>query len=107
MISPHLSNEDLFIAQQFVRQVVGSENIAASIMLDLGDDLSPFLDLVTQSDPINTIEDVDAILTFGYSIEKAENKKRYTLDSVVYFNEYGNKSDDKGLFPLIKHFKKK
>ena len=47
------------------------------------------------------------IITLGYSDEKAGKKKRHNLDSLVYYNEYDNKEDGKGLFPLMKHFKKK
>ncbi|MBL7148018.1 MAG: nitroreductase family protein [Nanoarchaeota archaeon] len=48
-----------------------------------------------------------AIITLGYSDEKAGKKKRHALDSVVYFNEFDNKEDEKRLFPLVKHFGKK
>ena len=48
-----------------------------------------------------------AIITLGYSDEKIKEKKRHGLDSVIYFNEFGNREDGKGLFPLVKHFKKK
>jgi len=48
-----------------------------------------------------------AIITLGYSDEKIKEKKRHGLDSVIYFNEFGNRDDGKGLFPLVKHFKKK
>jgi len=48
-----------------------------------------------------------AIIVLGYSEKKVKEKKRHNLDSVVYFNEFGNRDDGKGLFPLAKHFKKK
>lgn len=46
------------------------------------------------------------IITLGYSKDKPENKKRNSLDGVVFFESYGNKSQDKSIFPLSK-FKSK
>ena len=36
LLSPQLSNEDLFVAQQFSRQVMGAENMASALTLGLG-----------------------------------------------------------------------
>jgi nitroreductase len=41
------------------------------------------------------------VITLGYSKDKAENKKRSSLDNMVFFESYGNKSD-KNIFPLSK-----
>ena len=43
-------SEDLFVAQQFAKYALGSENIASSLMIELGDDLLPFLDLATRTE---------------------------------------------------------
>ena len=66
MVSPELSNEDLFVAQQFVRQALGSENIASSLMIELGDDLLPFIDLATRAEPFSVIGEAKAILAVGF-----------------------------------------
>lgn len=48
-----------------------------------------------------------AIITLGYSNEATTERKRYSIDNFVYFEEYGNREDAKvGLFPLGKHEKK-
>lgn len=66
VLSPQLSNEDLFAAQEFARQSVGSEAIASSPMLELGDDLLPFIDLVLRSEPYAVIDQVQAIVSVGF-----------------------------------------
>ncbi|OPY70226.1 MAG: putative formate dehydrogenase [Syntrophorhabdus sp. PtaU1.Bin050] len=66
MVSPQLSNEDLFVAQQFSREVLGSDNVISSVMVDLGNDLVPFLELVTSSNTFDAIEDARGILTVGF-----------------------------------------
>jgi len=66
MVSPELSNEDLFAAQQFARQALGTENIASSLLIELGDDLMPFLDLATRTVPISAIGEAEAILALGF-----------------------------------------
>ena len=71
MVSPELSNEDLFVAQQFVRQALGSENIASSLMTELGDDLLPFIDLATRAEPFSVIGEAKAILAIGFDSTNA------------------------------------
>jgi nitroreductase len=45
-----------------------------------------------------------AILTFGYGQNlPKEPTRRFDLDKVLYFNEWGLKNADIGLFPLSKH----
>ncbi len=66
LVSPDLSNEDLFVAQQFVRQALGSENIASSLMMEFGDDLVPFIDLVTRTEPLSVFGEAEAILAIGF-----------------------------------------
>ena len=65
VVSPDLSNEDLYVAQKFAREVIGTEAILSSVIFDLGADLGPFLDLAALSDPIDTIDTADGILTAG------------------------------------------
>lgn len=66
MVSPQLSNEDLFAAQAFVRQVVGSDEITSSLAADLGEDLIDFVNLAVKSGPLGLIEKADAILAVGF-----------------------------------------
>ncbi len=71
MVSPDLFNEDLFVAQQFVRNALGSENIGSSVMVELGDDLLPFIDLATRTEPFSVIGESKAILTVGFDSTNA------------------------------------
>ena len=66
VVSPQLSNEDLFVAQQFARQVLGSEAIASSMMLELGDSLLPFIDLATHAEPFSVVEQAQVIVAVGF-----------------------------------------
>jgi predicted molibdopterin-dependent oxidoreductase YjgC len=66
VVSPQLCNEDLFVAQQFARQVLGSEVIASSLMLELGDGLLPFIDLAIHAEPFSYVEQAQAILAVGF-----------------------------------------
>ncbi|MCX5811853.1 MAG: molybdopterin-dependent oxidoreductase [Proteobacteria bacterium] len=66
LVSPQLSNEDLFAAQKLIRSLNGSENIASSLMIELGDDLSDFLDLALGSKSIDIIEAAQGILAVGF-----------------------------------------
>ncbi len=95
MVSPQLTNEDLFVTQQFVRQVMGSENIGSSMMSDLGNSLQMFMDLVLHTDFFDVIEKAEGVFTIGFdstygyspigiSVKKAAQKGTtlITLDSV-------------------------
>ena len=66
MVSPQLSNEDLFVAQQFVRQALGSEMMLSSMMVDLGNDLASFLDLVAHTSSYDSVETAQGILSIGF-----------------------------------------
>ncbi len=66
VISPQLSNEDLFAAQKFSRQVMGSENIISSLMVELGEDYPAFIDLATGSNPIETIEKAEGLFALNF-----------------------------------------
>jgi len=66
MISPQLSNEDLFVAQQFVRHVLGSPPILSSVMFDLGNEISSFLDLILHSSSYDSLETAQGILSIGF-----------------------------------------
>ncbi len=65
VVSPQLSNEDLYAAQKFARETIGTEAILSSVIFELGADVRPFLDLVVLSDPIDTIDAAQGILAIG------------------------------------------
>jgi hypothetical protein len=72
MVSPQPSTEDLFVAQQFTRQVLGSDTMISSVMPDLGSDPTPFLELTADGSTFDTIEGAGGLTvgfdsTYGYS----------------------------------------
>jgi predicted molibdopterin-dependent oxidoreductase YjgC len=66
LLSPQLSNEDLFVAQQFSRQVMGADNIASTLTLGLGISLPSFLELACSSDGLDSIDKAEVIITLGF-----------------------------------------
>jgi formate dehydrogenase (NADP+) alpha subunit len=66
VVSPNLTNEDLFVAQQFMREAVGTDAIASSLLVDLGKDLLPFLELGVHSSLFDVIDTAEAILSIGF-----------------------------------------
>lgn len=66
LVSPQLSNEDLFVAQQFTRQVMGTDNIAAPLLVELGDGAASFLGLACSSEPLESVDKADFILAVGF-----------------------------------------
>jgi formate dehydrogenase major subunit/formate dehydrogenase alpha subunit len=66
LLSPQLSNEDLFVAQQFARQVMGSEDMASLLPVESEDALSPFLDMACGSDTPDALDRADAICALGF-----------------------------------------
>ena len=42
------------------------------------------------------------VITLGYSDNNPEEKKRYNLSNMVFFDNYGSKMNDKSIFPLEK-----
>lgn len=65
VVSPQLSNEDLYAAQKFARETIGTEAILSPVIFDLGAELGPFLDLAVLSAPIDTIDTAEGILAIG------------------------------------------
>ena len=41
-----------------------------------------------------------AVLALGYSNEKPEEKKRYDINTLTFFESYGNSRQDKSIFPV-------
>jgi formate dehydrogenase alpha subunit len=65
LISPNCSNEDLYIAQKFVRAALGSANIDCSARTFYGHGFNAYLDLLRQSVPLADMEKSSAILCVG------------------------------------------
>jgi formate dehydrogenase (NADP+) alpha subunit len=66
LLSPQASNEDLFVAQRFARQVMGSENLISLLSVELGDGFAAFLDLACRSDAIDTVDEGELIFLVGF-----------------------------------------
>ncbi len=65
VISSQLSNEDLFVAQRFTRQVMGTENMVSCAATELGDGFARFLALATGSDAAEVLEKADTVVAVG------------------------------------------
>ncbi|MHB8108875.1 MAG: molybdopterin-dependent oxidoreductase [Syntrophorhabdaceae bacterium] len=65
VVSPSLSNEDLYVAQRFAREVIGTEAILSSVLFEMGSDLRSFVDLTVMSEQIDIIEGAKGILSIG------------------------------------------
>ncbi len=65
ILSPDLSNEDLFVAHKFARQVMGTAPQTASVHPYSAEDWALFVDLLKQSQPLSVLENAGAILNLG------------------------------------------
>ncbi|MDW7679696.1 MAG: molybdopterin-dependent oxidoreductase [bacterium] len=65
VISPNCSNEDLFIAQKFVRTVMNSHHIDSSARLFYGNGFNDYLDLMKRTTALSEIGQSDVILCLG------------------------------------------
>jgi len=65
LVSPDMTNEDLYIAQKFTRVVVGSPHVDTSARLFYGDGLSAYLRLLAASVPLSEVKQAAAILCVG------------------------------------------
>jgi len=90
LISAQLLNEDIYCAQQFMRKVIGSENIIPTPLIYLNNDFAKYWNLCIESQPLEVIENTQFILavgfdsTYGYSpigirIKKAAKSGAYLL----------------------------
>jgi formate dehydrogenase alpha subunit len=68
LISPNCSNEDLYMAQKFVRVAVGSSNIDTSARIFYGTGLNAYLDLLRLSAPLADLERSSVILCVGLDV---------------------------------------
>ncbi len=65
LISPNCSNEDLYVAQKFVRTAMASSNIDTSARTFYGAGFHAYLDLFTSSVPLAQLEKSSVILCVG------------------------------------------
>jgi formate dehydrogenase alpha subunit len=65
VVSPNCSNEDLYVAQKFVRVAMGSHNIDTSARAFYGSGINAYLDLMKMCVPLSDIQKASAILCIG------------------------------------------
>jgi predicted molibdopterin-dependent oxidoreductase YjgC len=66
VVSSQLTNEDLYVAERFAREVVGTDAIIPEFAADMGEDVDAFLNLACASSPFDVIDTADTILTVGF-----------------------------------------
>ena len=69
IVSPNCSNEDLYIAQKFTREVIGSNNINNSARMFYGPAFNAYLNLMKKSTPLSSISKSSVILTVGLDMK--------------------------------------
>ncbi len=65
LISPNLCNEDLYIAQKFMRVVLKSHNIDSTSRLFYGTGFNEYLALTRHAVPLSSIQSASAVLMVG------------------------------------------
>jgi predicted molibdopterin-dependent oxidoreductase YjgC len=65
LISPNCTNEDLYLAQKFVRLAMESHNIDTSARLFYGNGFNAYLNLLRKAVPLENVRNTDAILCIG------------------------------------------
>jgi formate dehydrogenase alpha subunit len=68
LISPNCTNEDLYVAQKFVRAAVGSNHIDTSARLFCGSGFNAYLDLMRKSVPLSDLRKASVILVIGLDV---------------------------------------
>ncbi|HQE79481.1 MAG TPA: molybdopterin-dependent oxidoreductase [Syntrophorhabdaceae bacterium] len=66
IISPQLLNEDLYVAQEFARKTMGTDNILPAPLMYLSDDFVPYWNLCIQSQGLDIVEKAEAIIAIGF-----------------------------------------
>ncbi|HVN95872.1 MAG TPA: molybdopterin-dependent oxidoreductase [Syntrophorhabdaceae bacterium] len=66
VVSPQLTNEDLFMACHLARGAIGTDEILSPVISDLGEDLVPFLNLTLAASPFDVIDSADTIVAVGF-----------------------------------------
>lgn len=65
IVSPHCTNEDLYVAQKFARVAMNSNNIDTSARWFYGSGFNAYLDLIRKSVPLTTLNKSSVILCIG------------------------------------------
>ena len=65
LISPNCLNEDLYVAQKFVRKVKGSNHIDTTARLFYGSNFNAYLNLMRKSVPLSDLHKASVILVIG------------------------------------------
>jgi formate dehydrogenase alpha subunit len=68
LISPNCTNEDLYVAQKFVRTAVGSNHIDTSARLFYGSGFNAYLNLMRKSAPLSDLHQASVILVIGLDV---------------------------------------
>jgi formate dehydrogenase alpha subunit len=68
LISPNCTNEDLYVAQKFVRAAVGSNHIDTSARLFYGSGFNAYLDFMRKSVPLSDLRKASVILVIGLDV---------------------------------------
>jgi len=68
LISPNCTNEDLYVAQKFVRKVVGSNHIDTSARLFYGSGFNSYLDIMRRGIPLSDLCRASVILVIGLDV---------------------------------------
>ncbi len=66
IVSSSCTNEDLYIAQKFVRTAVGSNNVDTDARRSYGTALRAYLDLMSMSVPFSDLGSASAVLCIGF-----------------------------------------
>ncbi|MCX8109852.1 MAG: molybdopterin-dependent oxidoreductase, partial [Syntrophorhabdaceae bacterium] len=67
IVSPYMLNEDLFVAQDFARKTIGTDNLISSPLIYLGDDFVPYWNMVVRTQGLDNVEKSEVILAVGFS----------------------------------------
>ncbi|MCK4631698.1 MAG: molybdopterin-dependent oxidoreductase [candidate division Zixibacteria bacterium] len=65
LISPNCTNEDLYVAQKFVRVALGSHNIDTSARTFYGSGFNAYLNLVQKATPLSEVAKASVVLCVG------------------------------------------
>ena len=66
VVSPQLTNEDLYVAEHFAKEIIGTDGIMSSLIADMKENVSAFLNLACTSSTFDVVETADTILTAGF-----------------------------------------
>lgn len=65
IVSANLSNEDLYVAQKFAREVMGSRNVDTGARAFYGAGFAAYVDLLRRSAPLASVREASVVLCVG------------------------------------------